>query len=49
MRDTERERPVETQTQAEGEGEGGSTQGAQRRTDAGSPGSHPELKAALNH
>ena len=43
MRDTERER--EAETQAEGEGKAGPTQGAQRRTNPWTPGSHPRPKA----
>ena len=46
MRDTETEREAETQA----EGEAGSIQGARCvGLDPGSPGSHPGLKAALNH
>ena len=43
MRDTQKEKEAETQA----EGEAGSMQGA--RLDSGSPGSHPGLKAVLNH
>ena len=47
MRDTQREREREAETQAEGETS--SMQGARRGTQYQAPGSHPGLKAMLNH
>ena len=43
------ERPREREAETQAEGEAGSMPGAQRGTHPRSPGSHPGLKAALNH